>query len=310
MPFANNQQSLRYDASPLCACRLGGMAFVQSEAWKAHIRWMRLRGLSEDTISQRRGVMKRLADHFGGVALLELTEDDLNDWAEFISGLARATRAVYVSNVREFYKWCYAEHRIDKDPAANLPVPRPPQRKPRPISEDQLVLAVESAGVRVRCWLILAGWCGLRAKEIAWLRAENIRLHDDPPYILVADTKGFRERVVQLSDFAAKELREYPLMPSRGLVFKAADGRPLSPNAVSQISNRHLHVLGIQDTLHSLRHRFGTQVQRAVHDLRVTQELLGHTSPATTAGYAAVADLDKHRAVMAIPSPRTDPDAA
>ena len=291
------------DECPRCVAAGSGVLFVKSETFSAHIRWMRLRGLTAETIAQRQGVMRRLATYCGGKPLLDVTETELTEWADDLATrLAVATRAVYVSNVREFYAWCYKEHRIEKDPAANLPVPRVPARKPRPITEDQLVLAIESGGVRVRCWLVLAAWCGLRAREIALLRAENIRFNDDPPYILVTGAKGGRERIVPLPEYAVSELRQFPL-PSRGLIWKTADGRPVPPNLVSVICNRHLHALGIQDTLHALRHRFGTQVQRAVHDLRVTQELMGHTTPATTAGYAAVADQDKYRAVSALPVP-------
>jgi integrase/recombinase XerC len=262
---------------------------------------MRLRGLSPDTIAQRTGVLMRLAAAHGGRPLLTLTEEELMAWADELAGrLAAATRAVYVSNVRSFYGWCHAEGRIPVNPAAALPVPRAPQRQPRPITEQQLAVAIENAAGRVRVWLILAAWCGLRAKEIAWLRAENIRLKDNPPYLLVADTKGRRERVVPMPPFVVAELTRYQL-PQRGLCWHTLDGRPVSPNAVSWITNKYLHELNIDDTLHSLRHRFGTQVQRAVRDLRVTQELLGHTSPATTAGYAQVADADKYRAVTRLP---------
>ena len=284
---------------------------MQSEAFAAHIRWMKIRGLADDTVAQRKAVMRRMAAHFDGKPLLAITEEELTSWAEgLVERLARATRAVYISNVREFYKWCYAEHRIPADPAANLPVPRVSPRKPRPISEDELVLAISQCDGAVRAWLVLAAWCGLRAKEIAWLRAENVRLHSEPPYILVASdaTKGRRERIVQLSPFAAEEM-ERQRLPARGLCWRNARSVNISPGLVSQVCNRYLHGLGIDDTLHTLRHRFGTQVQRAVRDLRVTQELLGHTSPATTAGYTDVSDLDKYRAVSMIPSPQR-PDAA
>jgi len=250
--------------------------------------------------------MRRLAGACGGKPLLQITEEELLDWADgLVDRLALATRAVYVSNVREFYSWCYAEHRIDRDPAANLPMPRAPRRTPRPISEEELVLAIDSAGVRVRLWLVLAALCGMRAGEIAHLKGENIRLGDDPPYILITHAKGNKERVVPLSPFAEAELRRYPRLPSRGPVFWTLQDRPrpINPNAVSTICNRHLHALGIDDVFHQLRHRFGTQTQRAVRDLRVTQELMGHTTPATTAGYAAVADFDKFRAVSGLPVP-------
>lgn len=218
--------------------------------------------------------------------------------------LAPATVAVYVSHVQMFYAWAYATGLLPADPAANIPVPKVPRRLPRPISEDDLTAALESASLRVRTWLVLAGWSGLRAKEIARLRGENVKLRADQPVILVASdaTKGIRERVVPLSRFVVAELSVAGL-PLRGLAFRKADGNPVPANLVSKLCNQHLHDCGIPATLHQLRHRFGTQVYHVRRDLRATQELLGHASPATTAIYAAYDNAEAAADVEALPVP-------
>ena len=71
---------------------------------------------------------------------------------------------------------------------------------------------------------------------------------------------------------------------------------PLALQALEAL-NDYLKTLGIADTLHSLRHRFGTQLYRSSQDLRLTQELLGHVSIATTTLYAA-ADMRKASAAV------------
>jgi site-specific recombinase XerC len=63
-------------------------------------------------------------------------------------------------------------------------------------------------------------------------------------------------------------------------------GRPLSATRVSGLCNQHLHAVGADVTLHQLRHFFATSLYRASKDIRLTQEALGHASPATTAIYA------------------------
>ena len=101
------------------------------------------------------------------------------------------------------------------------------------------------------------------------------------------------------------ELHAYGL-PKTGWVFRRRDGAP-GPNrpwTVSHLSNEYLHEQGISATLHQLRHRFGTVAYQARRDLRMVQELLGHSSPATTAGYAAYAHTDAADVVEQLPVPR------
>ena len=122
--------------------------------------------------------------------------------------------------------------------------------------------------------------------------------------VLVADGKGGHQRMVPLHPYVMGLLEALPL-PVAGPVFRRRDG--LSghppPHLISQWANRHLHSVGIPDTLHSLRHRFATQIYRTTQDIRLTQELCGHQSPATTALYAA-ADMQKAAAaVFALATP-------
>ena len=64
---------------------------------------------------------------------------------------------------------------------------------------------------------------------------------------------------------------------------------PVTPHLVSKLCNEYLHDIGIDDTLHSLRHWFATSVYvSSGRDLRATQELLGHESPASTQIYTYV----------------------
>lgn len=238
--------------------------------------------------------------------LLDATPADLAAWR---ASLAVGDRAVvaYAGHVREFYRWCVAEGLITSNPAAGLPLPRLGRSLPRPIGEENLMDALATAPRRIRLMIVLAAWCGLRAREIALLRRECILETLTPPVLLVeaAAVKGGRaERVVPLSPFLLEEIALAGL-PASGWVFRRMDGRP-GPNApwrVSQLCNRHLHRCGITDTLHSLRHRYGTQMYRSSRDLRMVQELLGHSDPATTAGYAAWDRAGAAEAANALPSP-------
>jgi len=276
---------------------------MRQDPVRAHLHHLAMRGLSPVTIGHRQRVLGRLQVSIG-MPVADATAADLAAWRASLT-VSSGTIAGYVSHVRMFYAWALAGGHIAEDPAAGLPVPRTPQRIPRPISEAGLMEALDCAPRRIRPWLVLAGWAGLRAKEIALLRGENILLHSEPPVLLIASdaTKGRRERTVPLCAFAVAELARAGL-PVRGLVFRRADGQPMPPNLVSKLSNQHLHDCGIPATLHQLRHRFGTMTYHVSHDLRSVQEMLGHASPATTAGYAQYDRTEAAAAVNGLPVPQ------
>lgn len=192
-----------------------------------HIRWMRLQGLSETTICQRRHALCRVARH-AGVPLRDITEDQLIDWLESLSSLSHlspVTIYLYVSHISEFYKWVTIRGLRADNPAARLPRPRLPRRLPRPVTETDLAAALDCAPQPIRLWLVLAAWCGLRCKEIALLKRECIRENDTPPVLLVdaGATKGRSERVVPLSSFVTGEIAAAGL-PAAGWAFRRADG--------------------------------------------------------------------------------------
>jgi integrase/recombinase XerC len=196
------------------------------------------------------------------------------------AGLKPASRNVYLRHLRGFFKWAARRGLVALDPAAELIAPKVAQGVPHPLSEDELQLALVTAGQPLRTWIALGAFCGLRAGEIARLRREDVLDDRTPPLLHVADGKGGRQRLLPLPETVLAELR---------LHFTTAAG-PLWPNRSPSISGhigRHLRSLGIPHPAHSLRHRFATQVYRRSRDLLLTQALLGHASVSTTQIYAA-----------------------
>lgn len=250
-----------------------------------HMEWMRHRRLSEETVRVRLVVLRRIGEVCRR-PLLACTAADLAAW-ECGLRVGDSSRATYVAQVHAFYAWAVAAGRVEHDPSAGLVPPRLPRRQPRPISEPDLMMALMTAPTRVAPWLELAAFAGFRAGEVARLRWEDV--HDElPSPVLVVQGKGMRERIVPMAPRVWRSLRPREL-PRYGWVFCRLDGEPgpISPGRVSQLAARHLHSVGVDATLHQLRHRFLTEIYRATKDIRLTQELAGHSSPTTTAGYAA-----------------------
>lgn len=270
-----------------------------------HLAHLRLLGYSATTIYARRRALTRLAAVLP-VPLSQATPAMLGDWR---AGLTITDEAVvsYVSHLRAFYAWCVTEDYARSNPASGLPVPRVPRRVPRPIAEDDLMHAVATAPPRVRPWLVLAGWAGLRAKEIAYLRRDAILDTAVPPVLIVAAdaTKGRTERIIPLSRFVIDELAAARLPPS-GFAFRRMDGQagPNAPWRVSQLANEHLHDCGVAASLHQLRHRMLTQSYQVGKDLRAVQALAGHAHPQSTVLYVAYSQESLITAVNGLPVPK------
>lgn len=252
-----------------------------------HLAHLRLRNLRPLTIYQRHRALVRFAWQIGK-PLLTATADDVRAWQDRRAvELTAGARAAEFSNVREFYRWALRQGLITSDPTVDLPMPRVPRRLPRPIRDEALTRAFASADQRMTAVLSLAAFAGLRACEIARLQWPEVALHDDPPTLLVLDGKGGRQRVVPLAE--PLRLALLRLGSHRGYVIRRGDGGagPNQPHRISGLANTYLHGCGIPDSLHTLRHRAATAWYRSSNDLRVVQELCGHASPTTTAGYAA-----------------------
>src|SRR5258708_218462 len=269
-----------------------------------HLDELRLLGQSEGTIYARRRAILRMASLIG-TPLLEATPEDLRAWRAGLR-VTENTVTQYASHARQFFGWAVEAGLMERNPAAGLLGPVLSRGLPRPIGEDPLFAAVAAAPARIRPWLVLAGWAGLRAKEIAYLRRERVLDSADPPVLLIARdaTKGNRERVVPMCAFLVDELRVYGL-PRAGWVFPRLDGQPgpNPPSPISHAAHAHLRSIRLSETLQQFRHRFGTQTLWAKKDLRVVQELLGHARPETTALYTAYNQVAAIEAVEALPAP-------
>jgi integrase/recombinase XerC len=262
---------------------------VTTDPLAAHLAHIQLRNLSPETLAQRRYTLLRLCRFLEcePADLAAVNRDDLDRWQRSLVHLSPRYRSVSAVHVRQFFAWATASGLTRDNPAGVLVPVRLARPLPHPIGEADLDMAINCAPDRIRPWLVLAAYAGLRAGEIARLMRSQVRDNDDPA-VLVVSGKGSKERIVPMSQRVLMELRAAGL-PSRGYVFGRRDGRAgaNSPARISHLCNDYLHSLGVTEPLHGCRHRFGSSLYRVSLDLRMTQEIMGHESPATTSGYVA-----------------------
>jgi integrase/recombinase XerC len=276
------------------------------EAVQAHMLLMQVADMSHGTIYSRCRALTRMQRYFGDLSLLDVDEHDLMQWRMDISNLTADTVVHYVAHARVFYAWATDYGWLQSDPSAKLPSAKLGRRLPRPIDEDGLDEAVLNAPERIRPWLALAGWAGFRCIEVAFLDRSCVLERAQPPVLMVSRgaTKGRGERAVPMSPFVSGELVRAGL-PAHGPVFTRRDGRAgcNQPWTVSELGNLYLHSIGIPESMHQLRHRFATQLYQETRDIRLVQEVMGHASPRTTAGYAAVSGVEAADAVARLRTP-------
>jgi len=252
------------------------------------------RGHSPNTVRRRRLTLSRFARHLGGVDdLLTATDFEIDRWLSSLTKASPQSRGHYLGDLARFYGWAKRWRLITTNPTLEMERPSRPKRKPRPISTSDLAMAIEMADPRMRVILLLAAFSGLRVCEIAALDARDV---DWDHNVIVVAGKGDKERTVPIHPLVAAELasrREGPIVPS-------TRGGHLRPITITILVSVHMRGLGIPATAHRLRHWFGTGTYEACRDLRVVQELLGHESPQTTAGYVAASEPRSRAAVAAL----------
>lgn len=193
------------------------------------------------------------------------------------------SRAGYQSWLSPFCKWAYDEGIYDRNPCAKLHRQIVPDTIPKVISEAALERALQTEIVRLRLWLLLAAKAGLRRKEIAGVRGEDVRLDGARPMLVVSNPKGRRQRTVPLSADTVAAFKDFGLHD--GYLFPGTDHGHILPDTVGAHIGAHLRYCGIDVTAHALRHRYASRLYALTLDLRYVQECLGHQNPATTVRY-------------------------
>ncbi|HZO81378.1 MAG TPA: tyrosine recombinase XerC [Candidatus Binataceae bacterium] len=201
--------------------------------------------------------------------------------------------------IKAFFRW--RENVADApSPARALRSPRVPRRLPSILPEDDVRRLLEAddgnrspAALRDRAILETLYSCGLRVSELVGLNWRDI--DEDVGMVMVRSGKGNKDRLVPIGEPALEALRTWRrAMPVAwehdGPVITNLRGGRLTTRAVENILARRIVRVGLDASItpHGLRHCFATHLLNAGADLRSIQEMLGHTSLATTQRYTHV----------------------
>lgn len=191
------------------------------------------------------------------------------------------------TRVNAFCTWAHEEVELyTRNPVRRANRPKAQKGKPRPISEPDLTVAIQTDKKRERLMILLGAKAGLRCKEIAGVRREDIDLTSEPPLLYVSNPKGASFGYVPLHPDVIEAMHAYGL-PDSGYLFPGSKGRAfLHPSTVSHVIAKHNRANGVNATAHQLRHRLGSVLYKeSGKNLRLTQEVLRHASVQSTQIY-------------------------
>lgn len=272
-----------------------------------------VRRASPHTVDAYHRDLKHFLSVIGDMPLADVERRHVQDWlvAQHAAGLAAGTLARRLSALRSLFDAAVRHDWCGTNPADGITPPRQPKRLPRTLPPEQTGMLMQStdasADVRDAALLGVMYGCGLRVSEAVGLDIGDVDLRTAE---LRVHGKGGKQRVVPLADGVMRLLADYlqqRLQQDAGesAVFLNNRGHRLSPRSVQRMLKKRALATGADTsaTPHRLRHSFATHLLAGGVDLRAIQELLGHSSLATTERYTHL-DIDKLTGIYDAAHPR------
>ena len=267
-------------------------------------------GRAETTLRAYHGDLVSLLEFGQGRGISSLYDVDtaaLRAWlaAGVAGGWQRATVARRIATARVFYAWSARAGHTNSDPAIRLSSPRGTNYLPKTLQTQSINALLDNAGnpettgddpVNLRNWamLELLYAAGIRVAELSELDTSGV---DFATNTVKVRGKGNKERVVPFGQDAARALNAWYTRGRPALAnersgrafFLGARGGRIDPRQVREVTHQLAHKAGVDDVApHGLRHSMATHLLEGGADLRSVQEILGHTSLATTQRYTHI----------------------
>ena len=253
------------------------------------------KGLSQNTLEAYR---RDLSEFSQGVE--DITKVDRMSINMFIrklreNKLAPSSIIRKMASLRGFFKWASSAGIIDKNPASTLEQPKVPQRLPKVVSIKEIEEMLHNNLTPLEHGIMeLLYSCGLRVSELVNLKTSDIDLSSK--YVRCFG-KGSKERIIPIGEIAKKAVTEY--MTERDFLVKKYNlntkllliqnsGRLITRQDVYTFIHAQGKLIHKNISPHTLRHSFATHLLENGADLRVVQELLGHSDVSTTQLYTHI----------------------
>ena len=258
------------------------------------------RGLSENTIEAYGRDLEAFCEFLAGLGIKTFEEIKRTYINRYIKQLhdenytpASITRKI--AAIRGWFRWLLANEVISQDPSLSIELPKLSKRLPKVVSvtEIEKILSNHLNETESVVMELLYG-AGLRVSELVGLEIPNIDL--DSRYVRCFG-KGSKERIIPIGEKAKKSiknylkirdfyLKKYKLATKRLLIKE--NGKLMTRQDIYVFIRKQGEILQKHISPHTMRHSFATHMLENGADLRVVQELLGHSDVSTTQLYTHV----------------------
>ena len=268
-----------------------------------------VKGLSENTVIGYKNDYELLLTFLGQERELnDVVREDLNICIGEMAKLKRKNTSInrFISSVRCLFSYCLKFNYIEKNPALSLKTVKTSKLMPRFMTEKEVETLCELPSKKELLWesrdkalfeMLYSSGC--RVSELAALKISDFNGGIGQA---VVHGKGNKDRIVYFGKKAQQAFLDYlkdrkKMIYDKGIdpksvpnVFINQMGRALSTGGIRYILSRYSGAEGTNHHInpHAFRHTFATQLLSNGCDVRVVQELLGHSSISTTQRYTHV----------------------
>lgn len=255
------------------------------------------KGLSINTIDAYRRDLTDFIENCNCENFNQIQRSQINNYIRILHENNYSATSIMrkIASLRGFFKWLCVNEYCKNNPALTLEQPKIPKKLPKVMSiqEIESILNQDLNKIQKVILELLYG-CGLRVSELVNLKINDYDLNSK---YLTAYGKGSKERIVPLGSKAIDAIKKY--LPERDYILQKyrIDSKKLlvhekGRNITRQDVYNFIHTQGkkIHKTIspHTLRHSFATHLLENGADLRVVQELLGHSDVSTTQLYTHI----------------------
>ena len=287
------------------------------EAYLQHM--VGYRGLSDATVKTYLQDLKTFKNFLELTEIGDLRDVDRRTVRGFLVFLAdkiyqRSSISRKLSVLRGFYRWLVTEDVLSVDPVPRRSTMKKEVKLPRFLTDDEVVRLIDSPKLgtysetlrnRDVSLLELVYASGLRVSEVHGLNIGDVDFHSKTVRVI---GKGDKERLTLLGFPAKSTLQRYinvdrPKVKNFGKsdsLFLSKQGSRLSIRSIQNLVKKYSRLAGLGNEVHThtLRHSFATHLINGGADLRVVQDLLGHSSPSTTQIYTHVTGVEARKSYM------------